>query len=106
MLLLATSKTMYLKKELIDRLAKGEFNPNLKGTIEAANQFKIAHRLTRRGYTKKKNLRHVVEVNKAIFYHPYFRERFFNPNMDEHEARKAMYEFARLYPQYAVVDKL
>jgi len=91
---------------MLDAIARGQHNPNIKQTLEYANQTKQIHRLsTNRGYTPKRDYRYVAEIPKGIFFHPEF-QKYWDPRMDSHTLRKSFLEFINKYPQYAVVDKV
>lgn len=75
---------------------------------EAVKTMKGIHRFHRDGYSndRAKSMRHVLKIDaRAFFNHPEIN-KYFDPAMDPHEARKHMYAFAKKYPQYVVVDKL
>lgn len=78
-----------------------------KKVMEHVKELRQTYRHHRRGYSndRDKSFRHVLSFHPSVVFHPEF-SKYFDTDMDAHERRKHLYEFARKHPEYVVVDKL
>lgn len=49
-------------------------------------------------------MRHILSFHPSVMFHPEF-SKWFDKEMDPHERKKHLYDFARRHPEYVVVDK-
>ena len=57
-----------------------------------------------RGYSKDRSKRLVARFPAWIVFHPEYK-KYFDPEMDKHEAAKALRQLSRLFPEFFIVDK-
>lgn len=73
--------------------------------MEHAKDLRSTYRKHNDGYTKDRSMRHILSFHPSVMFHPEFC-KYFDKEMDAQERKKHLYDFARKYPEYVVVDKL
>lgn len=81
------------KIQTIEELCSGK-NANVKAILEKNKQERIQHSYGSRGYTAKKNRRHIMRYPIDVLFHPELK-KYFDSAMDAHERKKARLAFSR-----------
>lgn len=76
--------------------------------FEATKTMRQMYRHHRNGYSndRGKSMRHMVSIPKHVWDRRPDIRAYFDPEMDSHESRKALYAFIKKFPQFVVVDKV
>lgn len=88
-------KMSYLSKCRVDEAQK---------VMKHCQELRQTYRHHSSGYTKDRTMRHILSFEPEVIFHPEF-SKYFDKEMDPHERKKHLYDFARKHPEYVVVDK-
>lgn len=88
----------------LDELCTGKIG-NVKAVLENNRRMRNEYSQTTHGYSRQRNMRHVMDIPMEIYFHPE-GNKYFAGGMDKHERRKNRTRFLQKFPIFGVVDKL
>lgn len=88
----------------IEELCSGKIG-DVRKVLESNKRSRNDYGRTTKGYTRKKGMRHILDIPMEVLFHPELG-KYFAKGMDPHERKKNRYDFLKKYPQFKTVDKL
>lgn len=71
--------------------------------VEGNKAIRLNHAENRHGWTKDGSMRWIGRFDVKALFHPEWK-KYFDPRMDKHEARKHIYKFLQIHPEFKVYD--
>ena len=72
-----------------------------KDVVERNRLLSRNHRESRQGMTKDRSMKFIGSFDIKVLFHPEL-SKYFDPKMDKREAKKHIYRFLQLHPEYRV----